>query len=118
MLDNGPMLWPGAEDVRFNQVFVLLRPTRVALAFGAGKHNSRAQSQRLGRFAAPRPGLQRGSLLSRQPHFNRFRTAHRTILPHLSRTAIQFMTQDTSPIFPDRDGLLRARLDAERVSAP
>ena len=31
---NGPMLWPGAEDVRFNQVFVLLRPTRVALAFG------------------------------------------------------------------------------------
>ena len=35
MLDDGPVLWQGAEDVRFNQVFVLLRPTRIAFALRA-----------------------------------------------------------------------------------
>jgi hypothetical protein len=34
MLDDGRMFGQGAQDMRLNPVFVLLRPTRVALAKG------------------------------------------------------------------------------------
>src|SRR5260370_36717041 len=54
MLDDGPVLWQGAEEVRFNQVFVLLSPTRVALGLEAAIMRQAANRQPTAHLTADR----------------------------------------------------------------